>query len=80
MIKFGFLGAAAILSMAATPAFAQAAIQEPGMFAFYYPNGDLGLGSSRPPVDAMASVRVANSEMHAKIAHVKIGHELRRPD
>jgi hypothetical protein len=28
-------------------------IQEPGLYAFYHPNGDLGLGSSRP-ADAMA--------------------------
>jgi hypothetical protein len=35
------LSAAAILSMMiATPAFAQAAIQEPGAFAFYHPNVD----------------------------------------
>jgi hypothetical protein len=29
-------------------------IEEPGMFAFVYPNGDLGLGASRPPANAMA--------------------------
>jgi BA14K-like protein len=42
MIKFKSLSAAAILSlMFAVPAFAQAAIQEPGAFAFYYPNNDV---------------------------------------
>jgi hypothetical protein len=47
--------AALILSAAvATPAAAQQAIQEPGAYAFYHPNGDLGIGSSRP-ADAMAS-------------------------
>jgi hypothetical protein len=36
MTRFKMLGAAAILSlMSATPVFAQAAIQEPGLFAFY---------------------------------------------
>jgi hypothetical protein len=41
-------GAAAILSlMFATPVFAQAAIQEPGAFAFYYPNNDV-LNGGRP--------------------------------
>ena len=30
------------------------AIQEPGAYAFYHPNGDLGLGSTRPG-DALAS-------------------------
>jgi hypothetical protein len=29
-------------------------IDEPGMFAFVHPNGDLGIGTSRPPADAMA--------------------------
>jgi hypothetical protein len=38
----------------ATPVFAQAAISEPGAYAFYHPNGDLGIGSSRPVPDAMA--------------------------
>jgi hypothetical protein len=48
MTKFKMLGAAAILSlMSATPVFAQAAIQEPGMFAFYYPNNDV-LNGGRP--------------------------------
>ena len=36
------LATAALLSlMTATPVFAQAAIQEPGAFAFYYPNRDV---------------------------------------
>jgi hypothetical protein len=39
---------AAILSlMFATPVFALAAIQEPGAFAFYYPNNDV-LNGGRP--------------------------------
>jgi len=29
-------------------------IDEPGMYAFYHPNGDLGIGSARSPVDAQA--------------------------
>ena len=48
MARFKILGAAAILSlMFATPVFAQAAIQEPGAFAFYYPNNDV-LNGGRP--------------------------------
>jgi hypothetical protein len=47
MNKFTQLGVAAILSAAlATPALAQAVIQEPGAYAFYHPNGDLGIGSA----------------------------------
>ena len=48
MTRFNILGAAAMLSLVfATPAFAQAAIQEPGAFAFYYPNNDV-LNGGRP--------------------------------
>jgi hypothetical protein len=48
MTRFKILGAAAVLSLAfATPVFAQAAIQEPGAFAFYYPNNDV-LNGGRP--------------------------------
>jgi hypothetical protein len=47
MTRLAFLGVAAILSTAtATPVFAQAVIQEPGAYAFYHPNGDLGIGSA----------------------------------
>jgi hypothetical protein len=59
MIGFKFLGAAVILSaVIATPVLAEPAIQEPGAFAFYHPNGDLGIGSTRRSADAMASARV----------------------
>ena len=52
------LGAAALLSAAfATQAFAQAAVQEPGAFAFYHPNADvLNGGRSAPPANAFAYV------------------------
>lgn len=59
MTTFRILGAAALLSAAfATQAFAQAAISEPGAFAFYHPNADV-LNAGRPapwPADAMAAV------------------------
>lgn len=42
------IAVAGLLSlMAAAPAFAQEAIQEPGAFAFYYPNLDVLNGGSR---------------------------------
>ncbi len=48
MTKLKILGTATMLSlMFATPVFAQAAIQEPGAFAFYYPNNDV-LNGGRP--------------------------------
>ena len=55
MTKTRFFGAATLLSvLIGSPASAQHMIDEPGMFAFYHPNGDLGIGSARPPADAQA--------------------------
>ena len=48
MTKCTVLGVVAILSTAiTTPGLAQAVIQEPGAYAFYRPNGDLGIASAR---------------------------------
>jgi hypothetical protein len=48
MTKFKLFCAAAILSLTfATTVFAQAAIQEPDMYACYHPNNDV-LNGSRP--------------------------------
>jgi hypothetical protein len=59
MIKLKMFGAALILAAAvATPASAEV-ISEPGNFAFFYPNGDLGLGYSMPQ-SAMAQMRGAD--------------------
>jgi hypothetical protein len=69
MTSFKTLSAAALLSMMfATPVFAQAAIQEPGAYAFYHPNGDvLEAGVSRPhePVAAFPSIPVGDSGAYA---------------
>ena len=55
MSKTRFFGAAALLSvLIASPASAQHMIDEPGMYAFYHPTGDLGIGSPRAPLDAQA--------------------------
>jgi hypothetical protein len=58
MSRFKLFSVALILSGAtAAPAFAQAAIQEPGAYAFYHPDGDLlHARSARPAPDAMAMV------------------------
>ncbi len=71
MTRFKILGAAAILSMMfATPVFAQAAIQEPGAYAFYHPNADV-LNSGRPSlgeaVGAMASVPFDTGDSYASM-------------
>jgi hypothetical protein len=50
MASFKTLAAVLLLSLtAATPAFAQAAIQEPGLFSFYYPNLDVLNGGIPTP-------------------------------
>ena len=56
MSSLKILGAAALLSAAvATQAFAQAAVQEPGAYAFYHPDGDvLNAGRGGPPASAFA--------------------------
>ena len=48
--------AAALLSaIATTPVFAQAAIQEPGEFAFYHPNLDVLNGGAPTPAAQLVS-------------------------
>jgi hypothetical protein len=60
------LAAATLLSaMAATPVFAQAAIQEPGMFAFYHPDLDVLNGGVPTPAAALASAPPAASMAYA---------------
>ena len=54
MIKLRILSAVTILSsVIATQALAQAAIQEPGAYAFSHPNGDLGIGNTRSGASAV---------------------------
>jgi len=72
MSKTRFFGAAALLSvLIGPPAAAQHMIDEPGMYAFYHPNGDLGTGALRAPTDpkAMASRLVMRraKPMHPRI-------------
>ncbi len=71
MTSFKVFAATVILSTAlATPLFAQAAISEPGAYAFYHPNSDLGLGSGQPAANALAS---APSRHHSHIARARTG-------
>ena len=71
MTRFKIVGVAAILSMMiATPVFAQAAIQEPGAYAFYHPNADV-LNSGEPSpgetAGAIASVPFGSSNAYASM-------------
>ena len=49
------VAAALLLAMATTPVLAQAAVQEPGMFAFYHPNLDVLNGGAPTPAARLAS-------------------------
>jgi hypothetical protein len=60
------LVAAALLStMSLTPVFAHAAIQEPGLFAFYHPTADVLNGGAPTPEAVLASAPPAASEAYA---------------
>jgi hypothetical protein len=65
MTNFKVLAAVLVLSAAsATAAFSQAAIGEPGAYAFYHPNGDvLHAGSPTPAADAMAAYRADGDQV-----------------
>jgi hypothetical protein len=71
MINVKLLGVAAVLSAAiASPVLAQAVIQEPGAYAFYHPNADLGIGSGASgTAGAMASARTSSSYASARAKH-----------
>jgi hypothetical protein len=73
MIRFNIVTAAAFLAVTvASPASAQQAMDEPGMFAFYYPYGDLHIGSNRPPADARAQVSARLLMQHRpSVRHAK---------
>jgi hypothetical protein len=77
MTRFKILGAAAMLSLAfATPVFAQAAVQEPGLYAFYYPNNDVLNGGRPTPaagLDASTLMQINRSDAYG--ARVNGRHE-----
>jgi hypothetical protein len=78
MINFKLFHSAAILSaLSATPALAQHMIEEPGMFAFVHPDGDLGIASRRSPADSMAPVSGDHSMIRMRM---EIRPGLRRVD
>jgi hypothetical protein len=71
MTRLKLLGTAVLLSLlTASPALAQHMLDEPGMFAFTYPMGDLGIASSRPPADAMAMMQ-SGRQMKSRIMMTK---------
>jgi hypothetical protein len=69
-MQFNFNKGDAVLSAAfAGPVLAQAAIQEPGEFAFYHPNGDLLGTRSGRPTGEMASAGTGKSCAMATVRH-----------
>ena len=63
MTKLKLLGATnALFALTVAPASSQQAIQEPGLYAFYHPDGDSM--STRAPTDAMASTVVRARGVH----------------
>jgi hypothetical protein len=78
MTTLQILGAAAFLSaLSAAPALAQHMIDEPGMYAFYHPNGDPNAGTAPAPADAMAlglsggNRVMMQMKMRARPAHLR---------
>jgi hypothetical protein len=68
MTSFKLLGATALLSaLIATPTFAQPVIDEPGSYAFFYPNGDLGFGPAPSTADALALAPVRSNGVMMKM-------------
>jgi hypothetical protein len=77
MIRFALVAMVAILStVAATPARAQAAISEPGLYAFYHPDAGLRLGSTPPsPREAAGtSGAMAAQPLRSERPHRTGGH------
>jgi hypothetical protein len=79
MTNFKITAAALVLSaVSATAAFAQAAIQEPGAYAFYHPNGDvLHAGTPSPAADAMAAYRADTDRVVTTAPHRARHHSSR---
>ena len=78
MTRFKIFSTAAILSlMFATPVFAQAAIQEPGAFAFFYPNNDV-LNGGRPTPAAGLDTRTLML-LNSRAAYGVVGTPVRKP-
>ncbi len=78
MTGFKLAGAALVFAaFVAAPVSAQQAIQEPGAYAFYHPNGDVlnagapspaagGFASQTRPADSMAQVQMSVRPYHTR--------------
>lgn len=83
MTSFKLIGAALVLSaFVAAPASAWEAIQEPGAYAFYHPNGDVLGGGPARTADALASTlrsdSVTTTRLSARSRHVNRAPAIKR--
>jgi len=72
--------AAALAALTATPVFAQAAIQEPGLFAFYHPNLDVLNGGAPTPaarLEAQGLTALQAAEVYTNSLHHTRRHRAR---
>jgi len=79
MTIFKLLSVAAILStVIATPVFAQAAIDEPGAFAFAYPNADVLNGGRPTPAATTGAMASAGrgSYASAPVKRISAKHKM----
>jgi len=53
-------------------------IEEPGMFAFVHPDGDLGIGSTRPALEAHAQIQAPRLIMSHPLSVRPRNRHLRR--
>jgi hypothetical protein len=68
------LGTVALLTIGGElPAFAQAAIQEPGAYAFYHPNADV-LSANRPSVRSFYPMSAFASSTHHPSVRTRLRH------
>jgi hypothetical protein len=80
MTSLKTIAAAAVLSaLTATPVFAQAAIQEPGAFAFYHPDLDVLNGGAPTPAARLAAELPVSASHISSFARMS-GHTRHRND
>lgn len=85
MTSIKTIAVAGLLSvMTAAPAFAQAAIQEPGAFSFYYPNLDVLNDGAPTPAYRLEALPPSATQAYALresgLAGTKVGHHRVRHD
>ena len=81
MTSLKTLAAAALISaLTAGPVFAQAAISEPGAYAFYHPNADVLNGGARFPQAAPSSPYQSYAAAPESVGprHVQLHHRVHR--